>query len=242
MGGEIQVHRSDSWTSFMNTVLKCPGIKINRRDFLDVNFARYCDFDKLNTLYEKGTAAAGINIEYMDKVAASAIKFHTNFSTITSFALGIPGGFALFGTVPADLIQFYFHIMQLAQKLAYVYGFPDLEGASDDDFLLIMTMFIGLMSGVEGAAVAIKEVAEMLAKTAVKKLPQLTLTKTFIYQIVRQISRLLGVRMTKKIFASAVSKIIPLVGGLVSALITFLAFKISARKLKKVLRENIVRQ
>ena len=37
------------------------------------------------------------------------------------------------GTVPADLAQFYWHTLVLAQKLAYLYGWPDLSDKGEVD-------------------------------------------------------------------------------------------------------------
>ena len=62
----------------------------------------------------------------LDKIASDCISYHTNIASGTSFVAGLPGGLAMIGTIPADVAQFYFHVFVIAQKLSYVYGYPDL--------------------------------------------------------------------------------------------------------------------
>lgn len=62
----------------------------------------------------------------------------------------MPGGMIGIGSIPADLIQFYWHIIVISQELAYLYGWPDLlEGKDeiDDTVLQKLTVFIGVMLG-----------------------------------------------------------------------------------------------
>ena len=77
----------------------------------------------------------------------------------------------------------------------------------------------------------------MMAKNFVKKLPQQALTKGTIYPIVKKVAQIIGVKMTKDVFAKGVGKIIPIVGGLVSGGLTFSTFKPAAKKLKNYLEE-----
>lgn len=51
----------------------------------------------------------------LDDVAESVINFETGKSTALSFAAGLPGGFAMIGTVPADITQFYVHAFRIMQ-------------------------------------------------------------------------------------------------------------------------------
>lgn len=51
----------------------------------------------------------------MDSVANGAIQYeHTCVSGIFT-ALGVPGGVALVGTIPADIIQYYGYMLRAAQ-------------------------------------------------------------------------------------------------------------------------------
>lgn len=58
---------------------------------------------------------AKIPTERMDSVANGAIQYeHTCVSGIFT-ALGVPGGVALVGTIPADIIQYYGYMLRAAQ-------------------------------------------------------------------------------------------------------------------------------
>lgn len=60
--------------------------------------------------------------ETLDDIARHSIAFETKKSATMAFAAGLPGGFALVGTVPADVAQYYIHAFRVMQKLAYLYG------------------------------------------------------------------------------------------------------------------------
>ena len=62
----------------------------------------------------------------IDGLADACIWGHYSKAAAVSFLAGIPGGLTLPATIPADLGQYYWHVVQLAQKLAYLYGWPDL--------------------------------------------------------------------------------------------------------------------
>jgi hypothetical protein len=241
MGNEVIESNENGWYSILTTVMKIPGVKIDRRNFLAKEFSRYCEDDEIEILLGEGTGKAGISRKIMDKVADGVIGFHGTTVVGTSFISGLPGGIALLGTIPADLAQYYFHTLQVAQKLAYVYGYPDLDEGASDNFITMITLFVGVMSGVEAASSGIKMVSKMFAQAMVKKLSSMALTKTTIYPMVKQIAKMLGIKLTKQIFAKGVGKVIPIVGGFISGGLTAAVFLPSAYKLKNTLREDIIR-
>jgi hypothetical protein len=230
------------WYYILGKVMSLPGVKVNREKFLREKFAKYYGENKVAEIIENGTGKADISLELIDKIAEKVINRHNGLATGASALAGIPGGFALLGTVPADIVQYYFHALQVAQKLAYIYGYPDLEQSSDEDFLAYLTFFIGVMSKVNTAAKGIQQLSNMLAINALKRLPRMALTKTAIYPLVKQIAKVLGVKMTKEIFAKSVAKIVPGLGALTSGGLTYFMFSREAGRLKKNLREDFILQ
>jgi hypothetical protein len=228
------------WFGVLNTVLKIPGAKINRTQFLTNNLSKYCTADQLQLVIERGTGKAGIDIEILDKIANSSIKLHTIAATGTSAAAGIPGGFAMLGTVPGDLIQYYYHVIIVSQKLAYVYGYPELEGDADDDFLAMLTLFMGVMSGAKAANLALAKLSNELAKEVVKRLPRKALTKYGIFQISKQVAKWFGVKMTKESFSRGISKLIPGISAVISGAVTLGTFLPMSNRLKKNLRSSML--
>jgi len=241
MSEDIRKMPEDSrWYYILNKVMNFPGVKINREEFLRKTFTKHYNEDKLLAIIESGPGKAGVPLELIDELASKAIAHHERLAVVASAASGIPGGFTMLATMPADVAQYYYHTLQVAQKLAYIYGLPDLEQGGEEEFLEYMTLFIGVMSGVAAATNGIKELSKMIAETALKRLPRMALTKTAIYPIVKQIARLLGVKMTKQIFARGVAKMIPLVGALTSGGLTLVMFSVEANRLKKNLKKDFI--
>ncbi|MFI1694842.1 hypothetical protein ACH419_02560 [Streptomyces bobili] len=216
---------------------KLPGVRINRETYLRSALARHCSEDDIRRAIEETPAAAGISVEVLDKLANDSIRFETGKVSALSAAAGIPGVFALPATVPADLAQYFGHMVRIAQKLAYLYSWPDLfsdEGDDVDDATMgVLTLFFGVMFGTQSANAAVGKVAGMMSEQAVKKLPQKALTKGLVYPIVKKVAAYLGVKMTKDSFAKSVSKAIPLVGAVVSGGLTLATYLPMAKRLKK---------
>ena len=117
-------------------------------------------------------------------MATSAINFETNKVTLISAVTGIPGGWAMAGTIPADIAQYMGHLLWILQKLIYLYGLDELidEDGCDDETTDLIILFMGIMFGVEVANATISKVAMLAAQRASKKLQRKHLLKLFIIQ------------------------------------------------------------
>lgn len=131
--------------------------------------------------------------------------------------------------------------MRIEQKLAYIYGwqsFLEDNDEVDDESLAKFIMLLGVMMNVGAAANAINSFANQTAKIGVQKaIQKQALTKLPFWPVLRKILRVLGVQLTKEAFSKGVSKLIPVIGGLVSGGVTYATFKPSAEHLRKYLRE-----
>jgi hypothetical protein len=214
-----------------------PGVRINREAYLSQALARYCSDDQIRQAVEDSPAAAAIPLELLSKAADDSIRWETGKVTTLSAAAGIPGGFAMIGTIPADITQYFAHVLRIAQKLAYLYSWPDLftgDGDEPDDATKgVLILFIGVMFGASAANAGLAKLAEQLSKQALKRLPQAALTKGAIYPIVKTVAKYLGVRMTKQLFAGGVAKILPVLSGVTSGALTFATFLPMSLRLKK---------
>ena len=230
------------WKKVLTTAMQLPGVKVNRDSFLKKELAIYCTDIQLAELLGKGTIGV-IPIEILDKIASESISYHVKLVTASSTALGIPGGFAMFGTIPGDLAQYYFHVFALAQKLAYIYGYPDLcdeNGNFTEDAAEMLTIFVGVMGGVAAANKVIQEIAEQVQKEVLRRLPRYALTKGVLYPLVKQIAKWVGINLTKQSFSRGVSKLVPIVGGIVSGGLTYVTFKPQSKMLKDQLRSKML--
>lgn len=225
----------------MGAALSMPGVKVDRDDFLKKELKNYCSPEQLN-LAISNRPINGVSKEIIDRIANACINSHTTKVTTISAVAGIPGGFAMAGTTPADMTQYYWHVFVLAQKLAYLYGFPDLRdenGNLTDTASDMLTLFVGVMMGASAANQAIKGLAKEFAKQVVKRLPQKALTKTMYYPIIKQIAKWIGVKLTKDTFAKGLGKVIPILGGVISGGLTLATFRPSAKRLQHKLQEEM---
>ena len=230
------------WKKVLTTAMQLPGVKVNRDSFLKKELTIYCTDIQLAELLEKGTVGV-IPIEILDKIASESISYHVKLVTASSTALGIPGGFAMVGTIPSDLAQYYYHVFALAQKLAYIYGYPDLcdeNGNFTEDAAEMLTIFVGVMGGVAAANKVIQEIAEQVQKEVLRRLPRYALTKGVLYPLVKQIAKWVGINLTKQSFSRGVSKLVPRIGGVVSGGLTYVTFKPQSKKLKEQLRSKML--
>lgn len=216
---------------------KLPGVRINRETYLRSALARYCSEDEIRRAIEETPAAAGITVDLLDKVANESIRYETAKVSALSAAAGIPGILALPATVPADTAQYVGHMLRIAQKLAYLYSWPELfseEGGDVDDATKgMLTLFFGVMFGTQSANAAVGKVAGLLAEQVAKELPKKALTHGVVYPMVKKVAKYLGVKMTTQTFAKGVSKAIPVVGAVVSGGLTLATYLPMAKRLKK---------
>ena len=218
------------------TASSLPMVHIDRKKFLLKELIKFYPKEKVDIAIQNNPAYAGIDISTIDKIANSCINYETNKVSSISFAAGIPGGFAMAGTIPADITQYFAHILRILQKLIYLYGWEEIlpeDGSIDDDTSNIITLFVGVMFGVNGAASTITKISASAAQKASKNIAAKALTKGTLYPIVKKIAQALGVKMTKDIFARGVSKAIPIIGGIASSGLTYITYKPMAYKLKE---------
>lgn len=218
------------------TAAKLPYVKIDREIFLRKELRGKYSPEVVELAVKHNPAYAGIPIDEIDKIANSIIKAETTKVTAFSAGSGLPGGFAIIATIPADLAQYFGHILRILQELIYLYGWKDLDLDADEmseETKHLITIFIGVMFGVNGAVGTINKLSTQVAEQVVKKLPQKALTKGTIYPIVKKIAGILGTKLTKDVFAKGVAKVVPFLGAATSGGLTYITFKPMAKKLKK---------
>ena len=226
-----------NFTQVLDAAAKLPGVRINRAAYLRTALKRHCTEEQIKRAIADSPAAAGIPLKVIAEIANTSIAYETSKVTGLSTLAGIPGGLAMIGTVPADLAQYMGHLLRIAQKLAYIYSWPDLFADAGDEIdeatESMLILFVGVMFGVQIAQGGVAKVAGMIAANVAKKLPQKALTQGVIFPIVRKVAGYLGVSMTKKLFASGVAKAIPIVGAVLSGGLTLGTFLPMSKRLQK---------
>lgn len=232
-------------TDLILMALKVPGVKINRAEFLRKEFFKNHPEEQIELAIANTPSKAGIEREEIDKIADEVIAFERNAVSGISTALGLPGGPAMVATIPADIAQYYGYMLRAAQKMLYLYGFPELDTSErslmlDSETLNSLTICLGIMYGVAGANNAIKGIAKALAAGVEKKLLKAALTKGTVYPIVKSVAKWFSVRMTKQVFAGFFKTAIPVVGGVVGGGLTFVTFKPCCKRLQDALKDTML--
>ena len=227
---------------FLAKVVRVPGVRVNREEFLRQELRKlHMSDDAIQRAIDSNPLLAGVSLTAIDRLAEEAISYETNKSAAISFVAGIPGGFAMLGTIPADLMQYYAHALRIMQKLAYLYGWGDLLPDSrdaDDDTLGVLAVFFGVMLGVGGAAQSLTAFARVAAKTAYQNhATKRALMSITWYPVVKHSLRLIGINITKSTAAKGFSKLVPVIGGFVSSGLTFMTLQSQSALLKEHLRE-----
>ena len=227
---------------FLAKVVRVPGVRVNRDEFLRQELRKlHLSDDALARALGSSPMMAGVPLTAIDRLAEETISYETNKSAAISFVAGIPGGFAMLGTIPADLMQYYAHALRIMQKLAYLYGWGELlpDGRdADDDTLGVLAVFFGVMLGVGGAAQSLTAFARVAAKTAYQNhATKRALMSITWYPVVKHSLRLIGINITKSTAAKGFSKIVPVIGGFVSSGLTFMALQSQSALLKEHLCE-----
>lgn len=227
-------NNSITLTNVISTALKVPGIRVDREAFLREQF-KDREPEALNSILANGPVAAGCDRDTLRRKADKVILGTTLTSTGASFLAGLPGGWAMAATIPADLLQFYGMALKMAQELAYLYGEPDLfkgDISEDDEGMNQLILYCGVMLGASGAAQTVRLMSSALAKQALERIPQKAQTRTFYYPIIRQVIRFFAKTITKTSFVKGMSKVIPMIGGVVSGGITFASLRPMGSRLK----------
>jgi len=225
--------------------IKTPGFHVTRASFLQKELFKNYPQDVIDKAIASTPAQAGIPSADIDKMADEVINFERNCVSGISAALGVPGGWAMAATIPADIIQYYGYTLRATQKLLYLYGFPEIKSDAegiclDSETINTIVLCLGVMNGVAGANNAIKGMAKALAVGVEKKLLNMALTKGAFYPFVKSTLKWFGVKLTKSMFAGFFKKAIPVVGGVIGGGLTYLSFKPCCSRLKDALQDTML--
>ena len=225
--------------------LKVPGIRINRSEFLEKELFKNYPKEVIDDAIANNPAHAGIPLAEIDRIADEVIKYERNCVSGISAALGVPGGVAMAATIPTDIAQYYGYMLRTAQKLLYLYGFPEIDIEEkgqkfDSETMNILIICLGVMYGVAGANNALKAMAKALAAGVEKKLLNAALTKGTFYPIVKSVASWFNKKMTKEVFSGFFKKSIPIAGAVIGGGITYISFKPCCDKLKASLQDTML--
>ena len=114
MSDQLQ-QNNNNFNMILKAAMNVPGVQVRRNEFLFKELSKYFPNNIIMDAIDKTPALAGITTEQIDKIAKSNINFETNKVTLISAVAGIPCGFAMIGTVPVVIAQYFSHIFRILQ-------------------------------------------------------------------------------------------------------------------------------
>jgi hypothetical protein len=223
---------------------RASGVYIRREEYLREQFAGSHRDAVVEDAIARTPALAGISVEEIDWLADRAIRAEHLKVTGVSAALGMPGGAAIAATIPADLVQYFGFLLRIVQKLLYLYGFPDVDAdpeegiQPDGEIMDTLILCLGVMYDVDGSAIALKALANGMAKGMGKRMMGMVLRKGSIRPVVKQISKWFGLRLGRSALAKAAGTVVPVLGGVVAGSVTFFSFRSGCARLKRDLKQT----
>ncbi|WP_311435465.1 hypothetical protein [Hoylesella timonensis] len=228
------------WNKIIYSIMNLPGIKVDRVAFLVEALRPHCT----ETEIKKAALQRPIDViplKLINQLATECINDHTKKATIFSTITGVPGGIAVFFAIPADLLQYFCQTLIIAQKLAYLYGYPDLcdqNGHLTESSYDVLTIFLGVMLGSSTANEAFKQLSETFAEHTTMRMPQVGVSETMWYPLVKGVSKWVRTKFVKGSVTKRLSKAVPVIGGVVAGFLTYKTFKPNAKRLKKQMQAN----
>lgn len=220
--------------------VKAPMVKIDRAEFLKKNFSREVEPKMVDKIVQTSPIKAGVSEHILKKIARECIKYETY--QVSTLSLGT--GFGVVFGITADFAQYLVHVLRISQKLAYIYGYPSIisiDGGMDDATKNIILLFIGMMYGVKRTDEVIAKLSITLAEQIAKNISREALTKTAWYPLLKQCCKQVGIKVTKDALSKIPTKVVPGIGGVVSAGFSYYCFGKGAERLHETLRKNPVR-
>ena len=226
------------WKKILNTAISMPGVKVDRRTFLQNELIPFLAVLSAEEIQQILSGEQSIPSNIREKIVKGCMSYHLRIACSLSAVAGLPGGWAMAASIPADVAQFYAQILILIQKMLYLYGWPDLMEENKgipDESLGLLTLWIGVAMGSVAAQNAITQILEGFAKQAVKRIPRIAFGHSAVYIAIKNVGKWIGIKVTKASTARGLSKVIPLIGAPISATMTYATFRPMSKRLKKYL-------
>lgn len=205
---------------------RLPMVRVDREAFLRKEFAAS---PHLAEIIANGPHAV-FTSDALEERARALVRNATVKTSAVSFATGLPSNpLVMVPAGAADVASFFGFAINLAQQIAYLFGEDELfDGATDeiDEAAKIRIIaYLGVMFGAAGASVLISKVSQQAGATMGKKFAAQALTKTTWYPLLKKTGAMIGQTVTKKTVEKSITKFVPVIGGFVSAGVTFATFR-----------------
>lgn len=230
----------DKTLQMIGAVSKLPIIKVDREEFLQKEFE---NSPYLDQILEKGPQHV-YTLDTLKKKAEVVVKNSTNRTAVLSFTSGLPANPALMVAIGGvDVVQYFGFAINMAQKIAYLFGedelFDDSTTQISDAAKTRIIAYLGVMFGAAGATSLIAKTSIKAGENIGKKVAAMALTKTAWYPMLKKVGAIIGQKITKQTVQKVVTKAVPVVGGVISGGITYITFKPMGTRLIDTFMRNL---
>lgn len=228
--------------SMIEKVSKLPMVRVDREKYLVELFKPRNEIEK-NELLAQGPYKL-YDLEVLKKTAYNEVMSMTRKTSLLSASTGLvsnPVPYAAAGLGAVDIGQYYGNLLNVLQKISYIFGQGDFFGADNklseenkDKILL----YLGVMFSIGVAGGVFSAISKPVGKNIGKKVAASALTKTAWYPVLQKIGPMIGLKITKDGVGKSVSKYIPILGAAISGSMTYVTFKPMGKKLVDKFVEN----
>ena len=203
----------------LERVFHLPGIQVDRDELLTKVF-RKGHLKQLDTILEQGPVRAGVPREEILRNARERLRDATLKSSAASFVTGLPGGLALAAALPADVMQNLIFSIRTAQEISYLYGQESFwkgeVGFKNEASRNKLLAYMAVMFTVAGADQLVRVTSEPVGKMLGAKIAESTLQT-----MMERMAKMFGIKLSAQATSKTVSKVVPVLGGVLSGGLTF---------------------
>lgn len=219
-----------------------PGIRVDRVRFLSEALKKQCPTRNVWEAVASTPQRVGISSEDIDAIANRVIREEAMGLTAFSAISGIPKGWFILMSLPADVAQYYARMLRLVQKMHYLYGGEELEfdgGKATDQTKERLLELMGAMYGNTDARETIGTISTAISTKFESKTNSKVRKKILSTAPVQRATEYLNQKVpVTKLIAGAERSVIPYGKMLASGVVSYAAFREMAKRLKDYLAQQ----
>lgn len=235
MAEEWSAEQKKRVEDFLIRAAALPGIRVDRVKFLH-NLLKKNYPDETWTAIRSTPAEAGLSPETLDKLADQVIRSETVSLCGISAASGIPKGWLILVSLPADIAQYYAHMLRLVQKLDYIYGRKELvfeNGKATEETRQRLLLLTGVMYGQTDAKETISTISNAVSAKVQSKANGKVKGRILSAKPFQNVTRFVNEKVPfGKVITSTEATILPFGKMLASGVVSYTAFRNMAKRLK----------
>lgn len=219
-----------------------PGIRVDRVKFLSEALKKQCPTRNVWEAVSSTPQKAGFAMEDIDAAADRVIREETMGLTAFSAVSGIPKGWFILMSVPADIAQYYARMLRLVQKMHYLYGGEELTfegGKATEETKERLLELMGAMYGETDAKETIGTISTAISTRFESKTNSRIKKRIMSAGPIQNATTYINQKVpVTKVITSAERSVIPYGKMLASGIVSYTAFRDMAKQLKGYLTTN----